>query len=268
MLIDTHCHLNFKAFNKDLPKVIKRAKDANVEKIIIPGTKLDSSKQAIKIAQEYPSCFAAVGIHPHHMNEFIEKGIEVVKKELTQLTTQPKVVALGEIGLDYYQYKNYPPISETDKKKQKELLITQIKIAQKKNLPVIIHCQKAHDDLLDLLDNYIKTSKKSLSGVFHCFAGNKSHLNKVLNLGFFVGFDGNITYPENKHLRKLIRLIPLNRLLLETDAPFLTPIPHRSKRNEPLYLPFIALKIAEIKKETLERVAEITSSNATKLFHL
>ncbi len=268
MLIDTHCHLNFKAFKKDLPEVIDRATKADIAKIIIPGAKPDSSQKAVEIAQKYDSCFAAVGIHPHHTNEFVELGAKKVKGELQILGKNKKVVAIGEIGLDYYQYKDYPPITEDDKNLQKELLMLQMGIAQKAHLPIIFHCRNAHDDQLELINHYLKSTGRKITGVFHCFGGEQKHLEEVLKLGFYIGFDGNITYPENQTLKALVKSTPLERLLLETDSPFLTPQPFRGSRNEPAYITYIAKEVAEIHQINIGEVLEITSHNALNLFKI
>lgn len=260
MLIDTHAHLNFKAFNKDLEAVLNRAKEAGIGKIIIPGAKIDSSQKAVEITQNYEGCFAAVGIHPHHAEEFMRLGKPAIEEELQRLITNKKVVAVGEIGLDYHKYKDHPPISEAMKTEQKELLLLQIDIAQQANLPIIFHCRDAHNDQLDIIKD------RQLTGVFHCFAGEKKHLEKILSLGFFVGFDGNVTYPENKNLQDLVRYTPPDRLLLETDAPFLTPIPDRGKRNEPAYLIHTASFVAQIHKIPIDNLTEITTASALKLF--
>lgn len=263
MLIDTHCHLNFKSYKKDLGEVIKRAADNKIDKIIIPGAKLDTSRKAIEIARQYPDCFAAVGIHPHHADLLsAADNASDLKNLLTGLIIQPKVVAVGEIGLDYYQYKDYPKVDKDSKKRQKELFLLQLELAQENNLPVILHCREAFDDLLNVLKD------KNISGVFHCFSGNKQQLAEVLEMGFYLGFDGNITYPQNQHLRQLVESAPFDRLLLETDAPFLTPVPQRGNRNEPAFLVYTAQTVAEIKKTALDKVMEITCSNALKLFRL
>ncbi|MCJ7739838.1 TatD family hydrolase [Candidatus Microgenomates bacterium] len=263
MFIDTHCHLNFKSYKKDLPEVIKRATDNKIDKIIIPGAKLDTSRKAIEIAQQYGDCFAAVGIHPHHADLLsAADNASDLKNLLTGLIIQPKVVAVGEIGLDYYQYKDCPAIDEETKKRQKELFLLQLELAQENNLPVILHCREAFDDLLNVLKD------KNISGVFHCFSGNKQQLAEVLEMGFYLGFDGNITYPQNQHLRQLVESAPFDKLLLETDAPFLTPVPQRGNRNEPAFLVYTAQTVAEIKKTALDKVMEITCSNALKLFRL
>ncbi len=263
MLIDTHCHLNFKSYKKDIGEVIERASNNNIGKIIIPGAKIDTSRKAIEIAGQYTNCFAAVGIHPHHADLLSDAGkASDLEKILTGLIKQPKIVAVGEIGLDYYQYKDGPAVDKDSKKRQKELFIFQLELAQENNLPVILHCREAFDDLLNIIKD------KSISGVFHCFSGNIQQLAQVLEMGFYLGFDGNITYPENGHLRQLVEYAPYDKLLLETDAPFLTPVPQRGNRNEPAFLVYTAQTVAEIKKTTLDKVMEITCSNALKLFRL
>ena len=266
MLVDTHCHLNFKVFGKDVDQVINRAKKADVEEIIIPGAKLDSSEKAVEIARQYKSCYAAVGIHPHHVAEFIILGNDTVISRLEELINGKKVIAVGEIGLDYYTYHNYPPILAKTKKVQEELLLLQLELAYKTKLPVIIHCREAFQDLLPLIKKFI--SQKPITGVFHCFSGDKKHLKKVIEFGFFVGFDGNITYKENQNLRQCIKFIPLDRLLLETDSPFLTPVPFRGKRNEPKLITYTAKRVAEIRNLSLAFIADTTSQNARKLFNI
>lgn len=262
MFIDTHAHLNFKAFNKDLEEIIDRAKKSGIGKIIIPGAKIDSSKKAVEISHNYESCFAAVGIHPHHTDEFVKLGKSEVEEVLKEFIAQKKVVAMGEIGLDYHEYKGYPLITSENKKQQQELLLTQIEIAQEYNLPIIFHCRDAYDDQLDIIKDL------KINGVFHCFGGEKKHLQKVFDLGFYIGFDGNITYIENKDLQDLVKYAPIDRILLETDSPYLTPLPYRGQRNEPIYLTYIASFVAQIHKISKEKVAEITTQNALKLFAL
>lgn len=268
MLIDTHAHLNFKAFNKDLDEVINRAKNAGVKKIIIPGARIDSSKKAVEISRAYDLCFATIGIHPHHTDDFVNLGKATIEEELKKIIVDKKVVAVGEIGLDYHEYKGYPPITEEIKNQQKELLILQIEIAIKFNLPIIFHCRDAHDDQLKLIGNYIKSTNKHIKGVFHCFGGRIEHLKKVLAMGFYIGFDGNITYPENKKLQDLVKNTSTNRLLLETDSPFLTPFPFRNQRNEPAYLTHTASFVTKILEISKEEIAKITTGNALKLFRL
>lgn len=272
MLIDTHAHLNFKAFDKDLDEIIKRAKNAGVEKIIIPGAKIDSSKKAVEIAQKYDSCFATIGIHPHHVGKYTSLlySNEVInlKDNLNNLAQDKKAVGIGEIGLDYHEYKGYLPVTDETKKHQKELLILQIEIATKYNLPIIFHCRDAHDDQLELIERYINSTKKKIRGVFHCFGGGNKHLEKIINMGLYLGFDGNITYPDNQNLQESVKLTPLNKILLETDSPYLTPIPYRGARNEPAYLAHVVAFAAKIHKITVEEMTRISTENALKLFML
>ena len=267
MLIDTHSHLNFKAFRKDFDTVIKDAVGAGVEKIVIPGAKLNSSIRAVKIANGYPICFAAVGIHPHHVSEFQTLGKKTISERLMQLAEDKKTRAIGEIGIDYYHYKDFPPVSPEVKNLQKELFILQLDIAISVNLPVIVHCRQAHDDLFKILDEYIGSKKNKLRGVFHCFGGDGKHLQKALSYNnFYIGFDGNITYEENVKLQHLVTLTPPDRLLLETDAPFLTPVPNRGKRNEPAFLKYTADFAASLYRKNSGEIAKITSGNAVRLF--
>lgn len=265
MFTDTHCHLNFKAFDADLDAVIQRAKEAGVNRIIIPGAKIDSSQRAVEIAGQYEGCYAAVGIHPHHVTESVK--IEDIPL-LRSLATNIEVVAIGEIGLDRYAYKNYPPVTEESITTQKELLRLQLALAHEHNLPVILHCRGAQQNLLTVLTQFQQEHKTHLRGVFHCFDGDEAYLRWVLSLGFYVGFDGNSTYPSNTHLRALIQQTPLDRLLLETDAPYLTPVPHRGQRNEPAYVPIIAQLVADIHNKPIEYIAQITTKNASTLFKL
>ncbi|MBI3379500.1 TatD family hydrolase [Candidatus Gottesmanbacteria bacterium] len=268
MFIDTHAHLNFKAFNKNLEEVIDRAKKAGIDKIIIPGAKIGSSRKAVEISQKYDDCFAAIGIHPHHVDEFIDLGESNIEEELNLFIKNKKTVAIGEIGLDYHVYKDYSPVSRENKKHQKELLILQIEIATEFNLPIIFHCRDAHDDQLELIQSYIQTGEKNIKAVFHCFGGEKKHLEKVLNLGFYVGFDGNVTYPENKNLHDLVKYTPIDRLLLETDSPFLTPLPLRGKLNEPANLIHTVEFTSQIHNISIQELGSITTKNALELFKL
>jgi TatD DNase family protein len=267
MFIDTHCHLNFSAFDKDLDDVIKKAKESGVAKIIIPGAKIDSSEKAAGIANIYEGIFAAVGLHPHHIDEYIVSGKKTISEKLAILISNKKIVAIGEAGLDYYQYKGCPVISEDIKEKQKELLFVQLKIAVENNLPVILHSRNSHNDLINLIEEFIINHGK-LTGVFHCFTGEKKHLKKIIDLGFYVGFDGNITYPENNKLREIVSIAPLDRLLLETDSPYLTPNPYRNKRNEPSYLINTAEFIASLHNVSLKIIERRTNQNAINLFHI
>lgn len=261
MFVDTHCHLNFKAFKKDLNEVISRAKAAGVKKIIVPGAKIKSSKRATKITSEYEGVYAAVGVHPHHANEEFDLA------ELKKLAEDKNTVAIGEIGLDRHQYKDYPPTSQEEQKRQVNIFLQQLKIAKDLYLPVIIHCREAQNLLLTVLSDFMNKNGK-LKGVFHCFEGDEDYLMKVIDLGFYIGFDGNMTYQENKKSAQIIKKVPLDRLLLETDAPFLTPLPYRGSRNEPGHLVKTAEFIASLLKIRISKLAKITTSNAEGLFML
>lgn len=262
-MFDTHCHLNFQSFIKDIDSVVRRFKEKGGEGIIVVGAKIDSSLKAIKISQHYPICSATVGIHPHHIDSI--SSFEVIRNELGKLAAQKEVIAIGETGLDYYHYKNYPSLTDKQKDKQQELFRLHLDIAYKLKKPVVIHCRQAQEDLFSILNNFIKNHR--LTGVFHCFSGDEDYLNIVLSLGFYVGFDGNITYPENEDLRALVKLTPLNRLLVETDSPYLTPVPFRGQRNESANLVYITKAIAEIKNEITNKIASATTNNARLLFN-
>ena len=262
-MIDAHCHLNFQAFAKDVEEVIKRARDKKIE-IVNVGTALDSSKTAIELAEKYPGLYATVGIHPHHADK-LEINWE---DEFAKLAKHPKVVAIGETGIDYFRYESN---GVTNKNLQKDIFEKQINITHKLNLPLMIHNRQAGKDILEVLLNH--KSYILNHGLFHCFSGDVDFLKKVLNLGFYVGFDGNVTYPgiargETTALSDLIKYAPIDRIITETDSPYLTPIPHRGERNEPSFVEFIVEFIAKVKNLTKEKVADKTSENATNLFKL
>lgn len=267
MYIDTHTHLNFKAFEKDLSEVIKSAVDAGVDKMIIPGAKLESSQKAIEIAQSNKNCFAAVGIHPHHIDDFLEADRIKLKENFGRLIQSDKVVAVGETGLDYHHYKGYPEITPSIKLRQKNLFLLHLDFSVKYHLPLIIHTRDAYDDMIGLLSAFMK-KEHNLNGVFHCFSGNLSHLKQVLNMGFFVGFDGNITYRENQQLRDMAKNAGLERILLETDSPYLTPLPYRGERNEPKNVFLVADALSSIYNIEMKVIGIKSSENALRLFSI
>lgn len=263
-MVDVHCHLNFKAFAKDYDEVIKQAFSAGVGKIINVGTKIDSSKRAVELAKAYENLYAIVGIHPHHADK-VEEGWE---KELEEMTKDPKVVAIGECGMDYYRYKSNGIV---DPKLQREVFVKQIELAHKQKLPLQIHNRHAGRDILDILINH-KSYILNPPGMFHCFSGNVEFLKKVLNLGFYIGFDGNITYEgiapgQDTDLKDLVRYAPIDRILTETDSPYLAPIPHRGSRNVPAYVILVGRFLAELKHLPFERFQEQTTKNAQRVFN-
>lgn len=284
MLIDTHCHLNFEAFEKDLDDVVRHAKEEGVGKIIIPGTDMSSSRRAVAIAQKYPgTCFAAVGIHPHHAHDKDLVVDDNVRHVLGELLEERGVVAMGEIGLDHYRYTKTKyqdtEVTEDIKQKQKELFLLQLHLAVIHNKPVILHCREAYADMIQTISTFSRSNSSTssvktnyikphhLRGIFHCFSGSTQDLQVILTMGYYVGFDGNITYNKDQY-SPLVRSAPLNRILLETDAPFLTPIPHRGTRNTPAYLSYVAQAVADYHSTPLSEVTDQTGANATSLFGL
>lgn len=264
-MIDVHCHLNFKSFQKDYDEVIKRAQKAGVEKIINTGTSIQTSQRAIEMAEEYENLYTIVGIHPHHADKIEDNWID----ELNSLAKKPKVVAIGEIGMDFYSYRSNGIV---DAKTQEEVFEAQIQIAYENKLPLQIHGRHAGKEILEILNSH-KNKLMENPGMFHCFAGNIDYLKKVLELGFYIGFDGNITYAgiapgEDTSLSELIEYAPLDRIVTETDAPFLTPEPHRGSRNEPSYVIITGNSIAKIKNSSFDEVNKITTENARKIFKI
>ncbi len=272
MLTDTHCHLDFNKFDEDREAVIQRARESGVTRILIPALELESSKAVIQLANSNPSLFAAIGFHPTDLDGWDDTAIE----NLRQLANSAKkVIAIGEIGLDYYWIKESKKQAQ-----QREVLQQQLKLAQDVNLPVIIHMREENDawfgqasiDLLDILtkwQNLLRIQEHPLAnkpGVLHSYNGNLETAHKAIEHNFYIGVTGPVTYKNAEEKRRIIRQLPLERLLIETDAPFLTPVPHRGKRNEPAFVSHIADKIAEIHMTTREQVAEITSDNAKNLF--
>jgi TatD DNase family protein len=271
MLTDTHCHLDFNKFDEDRLAVLQRASEAGVERILVPGLDLKSSWSAIQLAESHPHLYAAVGFHPTDLENFSEKAFE----ELKSLVDHPKVVAVGEIGIDYYWVK------EAQKQAlQREVLKKQLDFARSINKPVIIHMREENDawfgqasvDLLAILSEWHKKLQAEnhplaeKPGVLHSYNGNLETAQAALDLNFYIGVTGPVTYKNAEEKRRIIGQIPLERLLIETDAPFLAPVPQRGKRNEPAFVVYIADKIAEIHKTTREQVAKITTENAERLF--
>lgn len=266
-MIDVHCHLNFKSFTNDFDEVIKQAKKDGVEIIINTGTSLESSRQAVELAEKYENLYAIVGIHPHHADK-VQKGWD---KELEEIaTSSKKIVAIGEIGLDYYSYASNGIV---DPALQKEVFIKQLELADKLGLPLQIHNRQAGNDILEILNKHSSLINKAKPGMFHCMSGSVDFLEKVLKLGFLVGFDGNITYEgiakgEDTKLSDLIKNTPLEKIVTETDSPYLTPEPNRRSRNIPSYVIIVAAEIGKIKGIDSKEVEAKTSENAKNLFNL
>jgi len=252
-LFDSHCHLNDPKFKKDLEEVINRAKENSVEKVVVVGYDIKSSRKAIELARTYPDFIrAAVAIHPHDAQKVDDEQI----RTLRQLAEDDYVVAIGETGLDYY--KNYSPAED-----QIKVFKTHIEIANDTGKPVILHIRDAFEDAFKILEE--KPVEKK--GIFHCFSGGPEEAKRAVEMDFFVSFSGTITFGSRK-LEEAAKITPENHLLIETDAPYLTPVPKRGRRNEPAYVYFVARKLAEIKEKPVEEIAEITYLNACKIFNL
>lgn len=263
ILIDTHCHLQFSDYDTDRAMVIGNAKKAGVKQFIVPGVDAYSSRQAIELAQKHPGIvFAAIGFHPYEASH--DPNLKMLESFISELPTtnhQPlTIIAIGEIGLDYHLFKDETAAGK--KNQQKHLFSAQLQLALKYHLPAILHCRDAYSDFFDIIDSLPTLPK----GVIHCFSGGLQELRIAENKHLFVGLDGNLTY--SKHLQTIIPQIPLTQLLLETDSPYLTPIPHRGSRNEPKYLSLIAKAIANLKAVSVTEIINQTTLNAQCLFAL
>ena len=251
-IIDTHCHLDMLAGDEELEPIIQSANAAGVKQIITVGIDLQSSQKAVQYADQYPGVYATIGVHPHNVGSITDALLE----QLIKLADHPKVVAYGEIGLDFV--KLHAPVEI-----QLEQFERQVELAKNLDLPLVIHDREAHDDILTIL-------KKALpfpaGGVMHCFSGNLHYAKKILDLGFYISIPGVVTFNKAADLQEVAQNIPVSALLLETDAPFLAPVPMRGRKNKPDYLLYTAQKIAELQGKSLDEVARITSANAMKLF--
>ena len=251
MLIDSHCHLYMGSWSEKLDTILARAKENGVGKIICPGIDIESSWQSLTIAKNNINIFAAAGIHPHDAKE---APIDFIN-QLHDILVQPKIVAVGEIGLDYYRN-----ISDADI--QRKVFKKQLQLAKKLNLPVIIHNRNADDDII-----YILRQISSIRGVAHCFSSDITTAKIFLDMGLYISFAGNLTY-KNSDLLEVAKEIPLDRLLIETDAPFLSPVPYRGKENEPSRVKFVAEKLAECHEVSIKEIEIATQKNTETLFNL
>ena len=259
-MIDTHCHLNFDAYDEDRDQVIDRATEAGVLRVINPGVDLASSQAGIALAAQHEGVYAAVGIHPNSTADFSPSDVDA----LARLASEAKVVAIGEIGLDYYRDRSPKDI-------QTAAFKAQLALAQQLELPVIIHNREASDDVMDILEAWaasLPPSLKDRPGVLHSFSASAEVAARALEAGFYLGFTGPITFKNADALRDVAREVPLDRILVETDGPFLTPVPMRGKRNEPAYIPHIVDRLAALRQMPTPDMARITTDNAQRLFRL
>jgi TatD DNase family protein len=252
MFIDTHAHLFYPNFNGEVDQVIERAKQAGVDYMIVPGTDLATSVLAVELSEKYDCIYAAVGIHPHDTKDWNDSLLA----QIEELAKNKKVVAIGEIGLDYYY--DFSP-----RDIQLKAFEAQLELALKLNLPVIIHNREANDDVMSFARKY---KDSGLRAQFHCFAGSIEDARELVEMHHFLSFPGNVTFKNADAIRKVVSRIAPENLLLETDCPFMTPVPHRGERNEPALIKLVAEKIAEIHNLTVDNIGRTTSYNAHKLF--
>ena len=272
MLIDTHSHINFKAFKDDAQEVVKRALNSNTWMIVV-ASELKSSRRAVEYAKKYKEgVYAAIGLHPFHVwtheieaeeYSFFAREQKFNEPEYEELLENNKVVAIGEIGLDYYR------IPDTEKEnivlKQKHEFYAQLRFAKKKNLPCIIHCRQAHDDVISIFEDLQKKGNLPKI-VMHCYSGDLELAKKYIDFGCLISFNGLITFASDWD--ETIKWLPLEKIMLETDCPYMTPVPFRGKRNEPEYVKYVAERLAELKGVSMEEIAEVTTKNAREFFKI
>ncbi len=251
-MIDTHCHIDFRDFDHDREEIIVSASEFGVDRLINIGTDLHSSRRAFALANEYENIFCTVGVHPHDAKTLSDRFMV----EMETMSANPKVVGIGEIGLDYFR-----DLSPRDI--QRDAFVKQLDLAVKLDQPVVIHVREAMDDALEIISDYAGR----LKGVFHCFPGTVAEANKVISHGFHVSVNGIMTY-KNSKMADIGREIDLQSILIETDCPYLTPVPHRGKRNVPAYVKLVCAKLAELRQLDFDEVEKITTRNAEKLFRL
>lgn len=254
-LIDTHCHLTMSQFDADRSEVIRRAQDAGVTSMITIGTDLEDSKKAIALANEHEFIFAAVGIHPHDVKDI--KDPDYTYETFKSIAANKKVVAIGETGLDYHYM-------HSEARLQQGHFRLHIETARGLGLPVIIHSREAKEDTLTILK---EEGGQKIRGVLHCFSGDMDMAEKVLEMGFYISFSGVVTFRNAKEILDILKVIPIERILIETDSPYLTPIPYRGKRNEPAYVRYVAGKVAEVRGMSIEETCSVILRNAADLFN-
>lgn len=252
MLFDSHAHLDDKRFNNDRARVIERAKENNIGLIVNPGSSFETSNEAIKLSQQYDMIYAAVGVHPHNAKSMDDQMLKLIEN----MAKKDKVVAIGEIGLDFH-YDNSP------RDIQKKWFRAQVKLAKKLGLPIIIHDRDAHMDVMEIL----KDEDAFENGVLlHCFSGSAELARQYVELGAYISLAGPVTFKNARKPKEVAKEVPLDRLMIETDAPYLTPEPHRGKRNESSYVQYVCQEIADLKDLSFETVAKATKENAKRYF--
>jgi TatD DNase family protein len=250
-LIDSHAHVDFSQFDNDRDAVIERARATGLVAVVNIGIDVSTSRASVTLAESHDVIYATVGIHPHNAKTATAEALQ----ELRDLAQHPQVVAIGEIGLDYYRDLSPRPV-------QRKAFRDQLALASELDLPVVIHSRDAHDDVLTILSGW------QGAGVLHTYAAGPQRLDQVIDMGFFIGISGPVTYARAEPLRDVAKAAPLDRLLVETDCPYLTPEPHRGRRNEPAYVRFVAEAIAQTRGDSLQQIADATADNARRLFGL
>jgi TatD DNase family protein len=274
-LIDSHCHVHFNAYKDDMDEVIRRTLDKGVFMITV-GTQKDTSVNGLKVAEQYEGMWATIGLHPNHTckQEFVDdQELSTIKTReerfdmeyFRELAKHPKCVGVGETGLDYYRIPEGLDEAEV-KRVQEETVRAHFDLATEADLPVIIHCRDAYEDQARLIQEYLDAGKLQRRGVIHCFTGTREEAQLFLDQGFYISFSGIVTFA--KELMEVAKTVPLDRILVETDAPYLTPVPHRGKRNEPWMVEFVAKTIAELHGVDIDEVANATFENTVKIFQL
>ena len=254
MIFDTHAHYDDEAFDEDRESLIDSLKDNGIVRVVNVGADLKGSKASVELADKYDFIYAAVGVHPDNINEVNDEGVAVLK----ELSKNKKVVAIGEIGLDYYWSKDNTEL-------QKEAFARQIELARELSLPIIIHSRDAAKDTMDILK---EKDASSVGGVMHCFSYSTEIAKEVVDMGLYIGVGGVVTFKNGKKLREALLEVPLEKIILETDCPYLAPEPNRGKRNSSLNLPYVVKAIAEIKGVSIEEVMNTTYNNACRMYHI
>jgi len=257
MIIDTHIHLDDKRYNDDLTAVLNRAREGGVKHFIIPGADVSTLRRAVEISESNSDVYFAVGVHPYDIDSFDTLEFE-------KYIHHEKCVAIGECGLDYFRLEGSNEEKELEKQKQKKVFISQIKLAKQYKKPLIIHIRDASRDSKELL---LKHNAEEVGGVLHCYNADEELLS-LANNGFYFGIGGVLTFKNAKKLVNVLPKIPTNKIVLETDGPYLTPTPHRGERNEPLYTTIVAQKMAELLSDSVENIEKYTTQNALKLFNI
>lgn len=254
MLIDTHAHIDMEDYSADFGEMLKRAENCGVKKIIIPGVEPSGFERIFELTEKYENIFGCVGVHPEELDSYNEQAEEKIKYFLSK----QKIVALGEVGLDYYWDK-------TRTERQKEIFEKQIYLAKEAGKPVVVHDREAHQDTFEILK---KTGAKEIGVIMHCFSGSAEFAIQCAKEGFYIALGGVVTFKNAKKMKEVAQVIPLENLLVETDSPYLTPVPFRGKRNEPSFVKYSAEEIAKLRECSLDEIADATTKNAMKVFQI